>query len=103
MRVAYLGPAGTFSEDALRAAVGDATVEAIPAPTVLGAVEAVASGDADRALVPYENSTDGSVRPTLDALAFDGPEVAIVGEHDERDHAPADRRPRASARARSRG
>jgi len=33
--------------------------------------------------VPFENSTEGSVRATLDTLAFDAPEVAIVGEHDE--------------------
>ena len=84
LRVAYLGPEGTFSEDALTAAVGDARIEPLPKATVLEAVEAVAAGDADRAFVPLENSTDGSVRPTLDALAFDAPEVAIVGQHDER-------------------
>jgi len=86
MRVAYLGPAGTFSEDALHAATAGAEIEAVPYPTVLSAVEAVAGGDVDRALVPFENSTDGSVRATLDALAFDAPEVSIVGEHDEPIH-----------------
>ncbi|HEX2128725.1 MAG TPA: prephenate dehydratase [Solirubrobacterales bacterium] len=86
MKVAYLGPAGTFSEDALHAAAGSRQVDGIPAPTVLGAIEAVAGGDVDLALVPFENSTDGSVRATLDALAFDAPEVAIVGEHDEPIH-----------------
>ncbi len=58
----------------------------MPAPTVLAAIEGVASGHVERALVPFENSTDGSVRATLDALAFDAPEVAIVGEHDEPIH-----------------
>jgi prephenate dehydratase len=84
MRVAYLGPPGTFSDDALRDAVGDrlADLEAAPEPTVLATIEAVAGGRADLALVPLENSTDGSVRATLDALAFDGPEVSIVGEYD---------------------
>lgn len=86
MRVAYLGPAGTFSEDALRAAAGQHEIEAVPAPTVLAAIESVAREEVDRALVPFENSTDGSVRATLDALAFDAPEVAIVGEHDEAIH-----------------
>ena len=33
--------------------------------------------------MPFENSTEGSVRATLDTLAFDAPEVTIVGEHDE--------------------
>ena len=86
MKVAYLGPAGTFSEDALHAAAGMLRVEAVPAPTVLAAIESVAGGEVERALVPFENSTDGSVRATLDALAFDAPEVAIVGEHDEPIH-----------------
>ena len=39
-------------------------------------------GEADRALVPFENSIEGSVRPTLDALAFDADGVTIAGEHD---------------------
>jgi prephenate dehydratase len=83
MQVAYLGPAGTFSEDALRSAAGDAPFEAVAVPTIYDAIVAVAEGRADRALVPFENSIEGSVRATLDALAFDAPEVAIVGEHDQ--------------------
>lgn len=82
MRVAYLGPAGTFSEDALRAAVAGAEFEPLPAATIYEAIVAVDEGAADRALVPFENSIEGSVRATLDALAFDAPTVAIVGEHD---------------------
>lgn len=82
MRVAYLGPAGTFSEDALRNAAGDAELEPLPMATIHDAVIAVDEGSAERALVPFENSTEGSVRPTLDALAFDAPTVTIVGEHD---------------------
>ncbi len=83
MRVAYLGPAGTFSEDALRTAAGDEAFEALAVPTIYDAIVAVAERTADRALVPFENSIEGSVRATLDALAFDAPEVAIVGEHDQ--------------------
>jgi prephenate dehydratase len=83
IRVAYLGPAGTFSEDALRAAAGDAPVEPLPAPTIYDAITAVDEGEVDRALVPFENSIEGSVRATLDALAFDAPTVTIVGEHDQ--------------------
>jgi prephenate dehydratase len=83
MRVAYLGPAGTFSEDALRSAAGDEAFEALAVPTIYDAIVAVAERTADRALVPFENSIEGSVRATLDALAFDAPEVAIVGEHDQ--------------------
>jgi prephenate dehydratase len=83
MRVAYLGPAGTFSEDALYAAAAGVAIEPLPAPTIYDAITAVDDGDADRALVPFENSIEGSVRATLDALAFNAPSVAIVGEHDQ--------------------
>jgi prephenate dehydratase len=83
MKVAYLGPAGTFSEAAVRAAAADLEVEAVPCPTVHQAITAVADGDVDLALVPFENSIEGSVRPTLDALAFDVDGVTIAGEHDQ--------------------
>jgi prephenate dehydratase len=81
-RVAFLGPAGTFSEDALDAAVGEQRIDAWPAPTVFDAIRAVGEGEADRALVPFENSIEGSVRSSLDTLAFEGFAVTIAGEHD---------------------
>ena len=82
MRIAFLGPAGTFSEDALRAAVGGTEIAPRPAPSVYEAIRAVADGEAERALVPFENSIEGAVRSTLDTLAFDAPSVTIAGEHD---------------------
>jgi prephenate dehydratase len=82
VRIAYLGPQGTFSEDALRAAVGDHQVEALPAATVPEAIIAVREGEADRALVPFENSIEGAVTATLDTLAFDADGVTLVGEFD---------------------
>ena len=82
MRIAYLGPAGTFTEDALNEALGDAEFEPLRTDTVFDAIQEVVEGRADRALAPYENSIEGSVRGTLDILAFDAPNVAIVGEHD---------------------
>ncbi len=82
MRVAYLGPTGTFSEEALGVAARGAEFERIPRPTIHAAIEAVESGAADRAFVPFENSIEGTVRPTLDALAFEAERVAIVGELD---------------------
>ncbi len=82
MRIAYLGPAGTFTEDALGEALGDAEFEPLRTETVFDAIVAVIEGRADRALAPYENSIEGSVRGTLDILAFDAPDVTIVGEHD---------------------
>jgi prephenate dehydratase len=99
VRIAYLGPRGTFSEDALRAAVGDDEVDAVPAATVADAIIAVRQGDADRALVPFENSIEGAVTATLDTLAFDADGVTLVGEYDlpirhcliARDQMPLDR------------
>lgn len=82
MRIAYLGPAGTFTEDALKEALPDGEVDALRTATISEAILAVERGKADRALVPFENSIEGSVRGTLDALAFDAPGVTIVGEHD---------------------
>ena len=86
MRVAYLGPAGTFSQDALRAATAGGAIEEVPAATVHEAIIAVASGEVDRAMVPFENAIEGSVRPTLDALAFEARGVTIAGEHDHPIH-----------------
>ncbi len=82
MRIAYLGPAGTFTEDALSEALGGAEFESLRTDTVFDAILAVIEGRADQALAPYENSIEGSVRGTLDILAFDAPDVSIIGEHD---------------------
>lgn len=82
MRIAYLGPRGTFSEDALRAALGDEAVEEVPVPSVYDAIVAVREGTAERALVPFENSIEGAVTTTLDTLAFDAGGVTLVGEYD---------------------
>jgi len=82
VKVAFLGPAGTFSQDALAAIAVHGEIVARAEPTIHDAVMAVADGTSDRALVPFENSIEGSVRPTLDALAFDAPAVRIVGERD---------------------
>jgi prephenate dehydratase len=82
-RIAYLGPAGTFTEDALRNATADAyDFESLPAATIHDAIIAVEHREADRALVPFENSIEGAVRPTLDTLALEAEAVAIVGEFD---------------------
>ena len=82
MRVAYLGPPGTFSEDALRAAVGDEEIDAVPSASVYDAIVALRDGAADRALVPFENSIEGAVTATLDTLAFDANGLTLVGEYD---------------------
>jgi prephenate dehydratase len=80
MRVGYLGPDGTVSHEALMSAPGSEAFELAPQPTLHEAVIAVHDGDVDRALVPIENSLEGSVNPTLDAIAFETEDVVIVGE-----------------------
>ena len=82
MRIAYLGPAGTFTEDALGEAARGIEFEPLRTATIHDAILAVERGEADRALVPFENSIEGSVRSTLDTLAFETKAVTIVGEHD---------------------
>jgi prephenate dehydratase len=80
MRVGYLGPDGTVSHEALMSAPGAERFELAPQPTLHEAVIAVHDGAVERALVPIENSLEGSVNPTLDAIAFETEDVVIVGE-----------------------
>jgi prephenate dehydratase len=68
-RYAYFGPAGTFTEQALRTLPAAARADVVPHATIVGALDAVRHGDADGAMVPIENSVEGGVPSTLDALA----------------------------------
>ncbi|WP_411143228.1 prephenate dehydratase [Streptomyces sp. x-80] len=69
----YLGPAGTFTEAALRTLPESATRELVPMVSVPAALDAVRCGDAAAALVPIENSVEGGVTTTLDELASGEP------------------------------
>ncbi|HZU07554.1 MAG TPA: prephenate dehydratase [Chloroflexota bacterium] len=80
MRVGYFGPEGTFTEEALLTATRGLELETVPLPTIYDAVMAVHSGEVERTLVPIENSLEGSVNATLDALAMETEDVVIVGE-----------------------
>src|SRR6202046_1616505 len=80
MRIGYFGPEGTFTQEALLAATAGAEFDSVPLPTIYATVMAVHGGTVDRALVPIENSLEGSVNATLDALAMETEDVAIVGE-----------------------
>jgi prephenate dehydratase len=79
MRVAFLGPAGTFTEEALRASA-PGPVDEIPYPSIYETVMAVHDGETDMAVVPIENSLEGSVTTTLDALATEAGDVQIAKE-----------------------
>ncbi len=79
-KVGYLGPAGTFSEEALLASAGEGAVEPVAAGTIYDAMLAVRAGAVRWAVVPIENSLDGSVTVTLDLLADERGDLEIVGE-----------------------
>jgi len=70
-RVAFFGPAGTFTEQALLTQSDLAAIERIPMRTVPDVLDAVSNGDADLGFVPIENSIEGTVNFTQDALVFD--------------------------------
>jgi len=74
-RYAYLGPEGTFTEAALLGWLAGRAAELVPCSTVDAALDAVRDGHVDGAMVPLENSVEGSVSATLDALATGGPLV----------------------------
>jgi len=70
-RVAFFGPAGTFTEQALLRQSDLAAIERVPMRTVPDVLDAVSNGDADLGFVPIENSIEGTVNFTQDALVFD--------------------------------
>jgi prephenate dehydratase len=79
-RVGFLGPAGTFTEEALLASARPDSVEPVPYGTIYDTVLGVRSGGVRWAVVPIENSLEGSVTVTLDLLAEELAEERIVGE-----------------------
>jgi prephenate dehydratase len=79
-RAGYLGPQGTFSEEALLGSIDGATVKPVGLETIRDVVMAVQDRTVEWALAPIENSIEGSVTVTLDALAGEASNVAIVGE-----------------------
>jgi prephenate dehydratase len=76
----YLGPQGTFTEEALLGSVRPDTVTPVALSTIRDAVMAVQTQTVRWALVPIENSVEGSVPVTLDTLAGEAEDVSIVGE-----------------------
>jgi prephenate dehydratase len=79
VRVGYLGPPGTFCEEALLDLMGgEPDLDEVPYPTIVECFDAVRAGDVPQALVPIENTLEGSVNFTLDQLALGG--IAVCGE-----------------------
>jgi prephenate dehydratase len=81
VRAGYFGPPGTFTHEALiGTAAGDPALELVPLPSIQDLVFAVRDGELERALVPIENSIEGAVNATMDALAGEASDVSILGE-----------------------
>ncbi|MDP5226974.1 MULTISPECIES: prephenate dehydratase [Arthrobacter] len=78
-RYTYLGPEGTFTETALLQVPGAEEAVRIPAGNARIALEKVRHGEADAAMIPIENSVEGGVPATLDAIA-NGGELRIIRE-----------------------
>ncbi|MCL2467225.1 MAG: prephenate dehydratase [Micrococcales bacterium] len=76
-RYAYLGPSGTFTEQALRQVVSPDQAQFLPQPDVTSALDAVRRGEADFAVVAIESTGEGGVTATLDSLATGSPLVLL--------------------------
>jgi prephenate dehydratase len=79
-RAGYLGPEGTFSEEALLASAIPGAVEPVPLTSIYEVVMQLRAGELEWAIVPIENSLDGSVSVTLDLLAEEADQLQIVAE-----------------------
>jgi prephenate dehydratase len=79
-RIAYLGPKGTFTEEALRSVPALSTAVHVPLSTFREVFNAVHTGQAEFGFLAIENSIEGTVMTTLDALVFEY-EFVIVAEH----------------------
>lgn len=79
-KVAFLGPEGTWAEEALLSHTSFTSEDALPLPSVYDVINAVASGKIEQGVVPMENAIEGSVFATLDMLTFDVDNVLIVRE-----------------------
>ncbi len=78
--IAFLGPEGTFTEEALLANMPPGDYHPFPYPSIREVLKAVQTGEAPLGIVPIENSIEGSVVVTLDSLAFGFDELRIVRE-----------------------
>jgi prephenate dehydratase len=79
-RVGYLGPEGTFTEEALLASALPGALEPVALGGIYETVMALRRGELDWAIAPIENSLEGSISVTLDLLAGEAQDVEIVGE-----------------------
>ena len=70
-RIAYLGPHGTFTEEALLSQPDLANAELVPLRSIPEVLAATQAGEVDLGFVALENSIEGTVNVSLDALVFE--------------------------------
>lgn len=75
----YLGPKGTYSEEALELYLKGGVMECVGYPSIERVISAVAEGELSHGIVPFENSIEGTVNLTIDLLTADA-NLKIVGE-----------------------
>jgi prephenate dehydratase len=79
-KVGYLGPEGTFSEEALLSSAAPDSIQPLPLATIYDVIVALRRGEVEWSIAPIENSLDGSISVTLDLLADEAGDLRIVGE-----------------------
>ncbi len=85
-KTGFLGPAGTWSEEALLEHTGLSPADTVPLPSVPDVIMAVSAGEIKEGIVPMENTLEGSINVTLDYLAFEVENVSITREIDHPIH-----------------
>ncbi len=80
MKYGFLGPSGTYTEEALLSVVKADTEDLVAYSTESEVIHALERGEVDKGIVPIENSIEGSVNATLDVFAFDSKDVTIERE-----------------------
>jgi len=78
-KLAYLGPSGTFCEEAATKYIGDKAWMLLPYPSIEAVFAAVQLGEVESGIVPIENSCEGAVNLTMDLLAYEY-DLKITGE-----------------------
>lgn len=79
VKIGYLGPAGTFSEEAACQYASHVDAELLPCQTILDVLDELEAGAIDKGVVPIENTIEGSINLTVDRLA-QSDELFVQGE-----------------------